>query len=142
MNLPKISKNDRKLRGSLENAFPNKEKIYGIIVKENNIELSDIMIDYYFNDISYNVYLDIKELLNFQLSNGITIPIEHIKMYKDILNLDNLSSLERIKLNDKLKKENILEMFYDDYTNSRDRMYQEISDSVLNKEKIEQFKDK
>jgi hypothetical protein len=40
-----------------------------------------------------------------------------------------------------LKNKNVTEMFYDDYSSSRDRMYQEISDSILNKETLEQYKD-
>jgi hypothetical protein len=104
-------------------------------------ELSDIIIDYHFNDISYNIFLDIKELLNFQVSNGITIPIEHLKIYKDILDIDMLPTKEKIKLHKELKNKKVIEMFYNDYSSCRDRMYQEIADSILDKEKLEQFKD-
>lgn len=144
--IAKYSKIDHKFRQLILNEAgelsPDKNIIYEIIKKQNDIELTDIMIDYHFNDISYNVFLDIKQLLNFQLRNGITIPIEHIKIYKNILNLDNLSDINKRKLHNLLQKENVVEMFYDDYVNSRDRMYQEISDSILNKEKLENFTDK
>ena len=139
-NLPWGSKLDWELIELLKKTFPNEENILKIIKDQNNIELTDIIIDYHFNDISYNVFLDIKELLNFQLDNGITIPIEHLKIYRDILNLDNLTVQEKIDLHNNLKNKNVSEMFYDDYTNSRDKMYQEISDSILNKEKIEHYK--
>lgn len=141
-NLPRGSKLDWELIELLKKTFPDEENIIKIIKDQNNIELSDIIIDYHFNDISYNIFLDIKELLNFQLDNGITIPIEHLKIYRDILNLDNLTVQEKIDLHNNLKNKNVSEMFYDDYTNSRDKMYQEISDSILNKEKIEQYKNK
>jgi hypothetical protein len=70
--------------------FPIKSDIEQIIDYFNSTELSDIIIDYHFNDVSYNVFLDIKELLNFQISNGITIPVDHLKIYRDILDIDML----------------------------------------------------
>ena len=129
------------VKDALRRAFPNRGKISEIIKNEINVELSDIIIDYHFNDISYNVFLDIKELLNFQLTNGVSIPVEHLKIYRDVLNIDKLSIKEKINLHNMLKEKNISEMFYDDYSSSRDKMYQEISNSILDKNKIEQFRD-
>jgi hypothetical protein len=62
-------------------------------------------------------------------------------MYKNILDIDTLPTKEKIKLHNELKNKNVIEMFYNDYSSCRDRMYQEIADSILDKEKLEQFKD-
>lgn len=103
--------------------------------------LSDLIIDYHFNKISYNVFLDIRELFRYQIEKWNFLSIENLKIYRDILNIDKLSNEEKIKLHKSLMWKNISEMFDNDLETAREVAKKEISDSILNHETIEQYRD-
>lgn len=108
----------------------------------NSELLSDLIIDYHFNKISYNVFLDIKELLRFQIEKWDFIPIENLKIYRDILKIDKLSNEEKINLHNSLIGKNIAEMFNNDLERAKERSKNEITNSILNHETIEKYEDK
>ncbi len=103
--------------------------------------LSDLIIDYHFNKISYNVFLDIRELFRYQIEKWKILAIENLKIYRDILNIDKLSNEEKIKLHKSLIWKNISEMFDNDLEIAKKTAKKEISDSILNHETIEQYRD-
>lgn len=103
--------------------------------------LSDLIIDYHFNKISYNVFLDIKELFRFQIEKWNFLSKDKIKIYKDILNIDKLTNEEKIELHKSLMWKNITEMFDTDIQEAREISKKEISDCILNSETIKQYKD-
>ena len=102
--------------------------------------LSDLIIDYHFNKISYNVFLDIKELFRYQIEKGNVLSTESLKIYRDILNIDKLSNEEKIRLHKILIWKNIAEMFNNDLLRAREKVNKEISDNILNHETIKQYK--
>ena len=107
----------------------------------NSELLSDLIIDYHFDKISYNVFLDIKELLRFQIEKWNFLSNEKLKIYKDILNIDKLSNEEKIELHKSLIWKNVSEMFENDIQKARETSKIEIADSILNHETIKQYKD-
>ena len=103
-----------------------------------NQDLSDMIIDYHFEEYSYNVFLDLKELLSFQKSNHF-LTNEKIDLYSKIMSIDRLSIEDKISFHNELKKYNIKEMFYDDMSFARKIMNDSISSKTLNEEKLKDF---
>ena len=104
--------------------------------------LSDMIIDYHFEEYPYNVFLDIKELLLFQEKTDKKLPQEKIDLYKRILQIDFLPYEEVIKLHEELKKRNMKEEFYDDMLFARNIVGKAIKESILTKEKLSKYLNK
>lgn len=127
-----------KVRNSYdENDF---SKLKNLFIEESNYETSNIILDYLFKDIYYNVLIDMRELVSFQEKVGITIGEDSYNYYKKLLKIDELSYEEKMELFNKLKQDNYLEIFYDDIRNSKDLSYKMIKDEILNKAKLEKYK--
>ena len=97
-------------------------------------KLKELIIDYLFKDNHYNVSLNIKEILRYQKQEK-TISDENRKFYELILNLDNISSENLIKIFKKYKDSNISLQFYQDIRNSKNRSYLKLNESLLKTDK-------
>lgn len=106
----------------------------------NNNSLSNFIIDYHFEENYYNIMLDIKELLNFYYSGNVNIPLDRVELYQKIANIDSLSIQEMFDLHNELKKQNIMEQFYDDMELSRRIVGEAIRDYSLDSETIKQYR--
>ena len=91
-----------------------------------------MIIDYHFEDIYYNFLIDLKELSNFQQTKGKTLNDGDIKIYNNLLNLDNLSYNEKLTLFEQLKTKNPLEKYYDDFRTAKNKAYSMVKEQMLN----------
>ena len=112
-----------------------------LITKSLDEKKSDYIIDYHFEENYYNVMYDLKELLEFYYAGNIDIPEDRLYLYQQILNIDMLSSQEKIELHNELKQYNMMEIFYDDMSFARKQVRKAIKDYSMVKEELVKFKD-
>lgn len=110
----------------------NDKKLY---IRESHILISSMIIDYHFNEYYLNVFIDIKQLLEFNKAVK-NLNSKDIELYNKILNIYDLSYEEKIKLHEQLKQINMLEKFYDDIRNSKNIAYNMFKEKNINKEKV------
>ena len=113
------------------------DTINGII----NEKKSDYIIDYHFEENYYNIIYDLRELLDFYYAGNIVIPEDRLYLYQQIVNIDKLSDQEKIELHSMLKKYNMMEVFYDDMTFTRNKVRETLKDYAMVKEELETYKD-
>ena len=112
-----------------------------LITKSLDEKKSDYIIDYHFEENYYNVMYDLKELLEFYYAGNIDIPEDRLYLYQQIVNIDMLSSQEKIELHNELKQYNMMEVFYDDMSFARKQVRKAIKDYSMVKEELVKFKD-
>lgn len=112
-----------------------------LITKSLDEKKSDYIIDYHFEENYYNVMYDLKELLEFYYAGNIAIPEDRLYLYQQIVNIDMLSSQEKIELHNELKQYNMMEIFYDDMSFARKQVRKAIKDYSMVKEELVKFKD-
>lgn len=139
-----IGEDEIQLRHYLCNflATKDKEKIKEFLINESNIQMSNMIIDYHFEDISYNFLLDVEELYRFQTTEGRTLNDEELKIYEKLLNIDKLSYEEKMDLHKKLLQNNWIEKHYDIFREAKDKSVALIKEQMLNEENIEKYLDK
>lgn len=118
----------------------NKNELLIFLKNESNKTLGNLIIDYHFKDLPLNVKKDINELVCFEKSGGNTLSKEDLTLYEQILNIDNLSCSEKINLHQTLSKINMVEKFYDDIRNAKNKMYENINNVILKKGNISKYK--
>ena len=118
----------------------NKNELLIFLKNESNKTLGNLIIDYHFKDLPLNVKKDINELVSFEKSGGNTLSKEDLILYEQTLNIDNLTYSEKIKLNHTLSKINMVEKFYDDIRNAKNKMYENINNAILKKDNISKYK--
>ena len=109
------------------------------LVKSFNYVTTDLVVDYIFHDYSYNVFIDMNELLRFNESTDILSP-EDASLYSNIVSLDSMKIIDKIRLLNKLKSLNMESKFYDDCKCARDKMVSLLNDSILNKDNVDKYK--
>lgn len=102
---------------------------------------SDYIIDYHFEENYYNVMYDLRELLDFYYAGNIDIPEDRLYLYQQILNIDSLSAKEKFELHNKLKKYNMMEVFYDDMSFARKKIREVLKDYAFVKDELVKYKD-
>ena len=112
-----------------------------LITKLLDEKKSDYIIDYHFEENYYNVMYDLRELLEFYYAGNIDIPEDRLYLYQQIVNIDMLSSQEKIELHNELKQYNMMEIFYDDMSFARKQVRKAIKDYSMVKEELVKFKD-
>lgn len=117
------------------------DEVINLITKSLDEKKSDYIIDYHFEENYYNVMYDLKELLEFYYAGNIDIPEDRLYLYQQILNIDMLSSQEKIELHNELKQYNMMEIFYDDMSFARKQVRKAIKDYSMVKEELVKFKD-
>lgn len=122
---------------ALENI--NNETLLAFCQTLSNLELTNMIIDYHFEDVYFNVLKDIEILLKFYESGGISLTNDEYQLYKNILHLDDLAFDEKIKLHEEMKAYNLKEKFYDDIRNAKNKSYQMINQEILNEKKLKEY---
>ena len=117
------------------------DEVINLITKSLDEKKSDYIIDYHFEENYYNVMYDLRELLEFYYAGNIDIPKDRLYLYQQIVNIDMLSSEEKIELHNKLKQYNMMEIFYDDMSFARKQVRKAIKDYSMVKEELVKFKD-
>lgn len=112
-----------------------------LIKKSLDEKKSDYIIDYHFEENYYNVMYDLRELLEFYYAGNIDIPEDRLYLYQKIVNIDMLSSQEKIELHNELKQYNMMEIFYDDMTFARKKVREALKDYAMVKDELVKFKD-
>lgn len=110
----------------LEQALYEKEDLERITSRK----LSDVIVLLLFQDNYYNVILNIKEMLRFN-RYVFFLSEEKIVFYKLILNIDSLSSEEKISIYHKFKDKKINTIFYSDIRKLKDASYEYINSSLV-----------
>lgn len=118
----------------------NKNELLIFLKNESNKTLGNLIIDYHFKDLPLNVKKDINELVSFEKSGGNTLSKEDLILYEQILNIDNLTYSEKINLHQTLSQINMVEKFYDDIRNAKNKMYENINNAILKKDNISKYK--
>lgn len=116
------------------------EALLNYFQAQSNFEITNMIIDYHFKDVYFNVLKDIEILCNFNETGGKSLSDEDLELYKSILHLDELSYEDKIKLHEKMKSYNFIEKFYDDIRNAKNLSYQMINESILNKERLKKYR--
>lgn len=117
------------------------EEAINLITKSLDEKKSDYIIDYHFEENYYNIIYDLRELLEFYYAGNIDIPEDRLYLYQKIVNIDMLSSQEKIELHNELKQYNMMEIFYDDMSFARKQVRKAIKDYAMVKEELVKFKD-
>lgn len=120
-----------------QNIKNNKNNI--ILFKKYLQELStkklfEMIIDNYFEDITYNFLSNLKTLLEYITKiDKIIIPKENLNIYKKIYNFYNLTTKEQINLFNELDNNiNYKEMFYNDFITLKKHSYNSIKEGLIN----------
>ena len=103
--------------------------------EEANLKLSEVIVDALFQDNIYNVWINIKELLEYNNSlpeNERPVSKKHLELYALILKIDKLSSKIKLKIYNSLKDKNINLMFYHDLRKTKDLAYKKIKEKMIN----------
>ena len=116
-------------------------EVINLIKKSLDEKKSDYIIDYHFEENYYNVMYDLRELLEFYYAGNIDIPEDRLYLYQKIVNIDMLSSQEKIELHNELKQYNMMEIFYDDMTFARKQVREALKDYAMVKDELVKFKD-
>ena len=123
---------------AIQNADYKKiELLFKII---SRIEVSNLIIDYHFENQPFDVLVDIEEILRYQENGMKTIDGKSMSLYLQILDLDKICIDEAIELHKKMKLINIKSQFYDDYRKTLDNQHQDIKESILNENTIKKYK--
>ena len=123
---------DREASIIYNNYLNNKElNIINEYKKLTSLKLSEIIIDYLFQDNIYNVWYNIKEMFRFNDKFHL-LDLNKEEFYTTILNFDELSNKDKIKFYHTYKNEDINLMFYEDLRNTKDKSYEFINNQLFN----------
>ncbi|MBQ8681587.1 MAG: hypothetical protein IJ509_01590 [Bacilli bacterium] len=144
-----LSKLDRMRNYDYENNSETfgdkKEAVYQFLKSETSKKLSEIIVDYLFQDNIYNVWLNIKEMLRYNKilddSNKV-LDSEKEEFYNAILNIDKIDNINKINLYKKFKDKNISLMFYQDLRNLKDLAYKNMNKDIIKLDNHPEYIDK
>lgn len=107
-----------------------KKKISNLFKNISAKQYLKITIDYYFKDITFNFMKNVETLINFNKETNI-IKEDNIKLYKKLLEMYEKNYIDT-KLLEKLdENKNYMEVFYDDFSNSKKLSYNMINDALF-----------
>lgn len=110
----------------------NKEDLKKFLQDESNLQMSNMIIDYHFEDIPYNFFLDVNQLCHFQEKEGRTLTDNELSIYQRLLKIDSLSFEEKIILHQELSQEDWISKNYDVFRKAKDKASTLIKEQMLN----------
>jgi hypothetical protein len=110
--------------------------------KESNYYVTNMVIDYHFEEVYRNFLLDVRQLYKFQEGEGRTLSDYDRRLYERLLRLDELPYSEKLSLFEELKGFNSVEKFYDDFRKAKDKSFSLIKEQMLNFGNIGNYRDK
>ena len=110
------------------------------IKRESDFKLSNIIIDYLFEDVPTNVIININNLLEFQQGEGKTLNDDEINLYSKIASIDKMNYEEKLELFNSIKHIDLKKKFYFDYANAKDKMVELFNSKMLNKDNVLKYK--
>lgn len=125
--------------------FENIDELEDELKKKTNRKLSDVVTDALFRDNIYNVWLNIKEMLRYNeglRDNDKVLDSDKEDFYRFILNIDNVSSDDKMAMYKRLKGMNINLLFYEDLRKLKDISYNKIKEKLVVPSEKEEWIDK
>lgn len=119
----------------------DKEGLKKFLQQESRLQLTNMVIDYHFEEIPYNFFLDLKQLVHFQEGEGKTLSSEEIETYSKLLVLDDLPYEELLKLHSHLKEHSMVEEYYDHFRSAKDKQADLIEKAMLTDTTVQKYKD-
>ena len=114
--------------------FKDKDVLIHILKKESSKKISEVVIDALFSDNIYNVWINIREMIRYNDKldeKDKILDDDRVAFYKMILDFDNISSKDKIKLFNELKDKNFNLTFYDDLRKLKNLSYDMIKRDLL-----------
>lgn len=114
--------------------FKDRDALIQILKMETSKKISEVVIDALFSDNIYNVGINIREMIRYNNKldkNDKTLDDDRVAFYKMILDFDNISSKDKIKLFNEFKDRNFSLTFYDDLRKLKDASYDMIKNDLL-----------
>ena len=109
------------------------------LINDTKLLTENMIIDYHFEDISYNVIKEIKNILNYIKMSNFKISDEQLYLYEQILNFNNLSQNELLKIHDILKKNNQKELLYDIVNSAKNDAYTKMKEEMINENNYNKY---
>lgn len=114
--------------------FKDRNALIQMLKMETSKKISEVVIDALFSDNIYNVGINIREMIRYNNKldkNDKVLDDDRVAFYKMILDFDNISSKDKIKLFNELKDRNFSLTFYDDLRKLKDVSYDMIKNDLL-----------
>lgn len=114
--------------------FKDRDTLIQILKMETSKKISEVVIDALFSDNIYNVGINIREMIRYNNKldkNDGALDDDRVAFYKMILDFDNISSKDKIKLFNEFKDRNFSLTFYDDLRKLKDASYDMIKNDLL-----------
>ncbi len=114
--------------------FKDKDMLVNSLKIESSRKISEVVVDALFCDNIYNVWINIREMIRYndRLSvNDRVLDEVKVNFYKMILDIDSVSSVDKIKLYNDFKNKNFNLTFYDDIRRLKDVSYDMIKRDLL-----------
>lgn len=114
--------------------FKDRDALIQILKMETSKKISEVVIDALFSDNIYNVGINIREMIRYNNKldkNDKALDDDRVAFYKMILDFDNISSKDKIKLFNEFKDRNFSLIFYDDLRKLKDASYDMIKNDLL-----------
>lgn len=114
--------------------FKDRDALIQILKMETSKKISEVVIDALFSDNIYNVGINIREMIRYNNKldkNDVALDDDRVAFYKMILDFDNISSKDKIKLFNEFKDRNFSLTFYDDLRKLKDASYDMIKNDLL-----------
>lgn len=119
----------------------DKQGLKEFLRQESRLQLTNMVIDYHFEEVPYNFFLDLKQLIHFQEGEGRTLSSSEIDTYSKLLVLDDLSYDAVLKLHTGLKEHSMVEEYYDHFRSAKDKQADLIEKAMLTEDSVQKFKD-
>ena len=120
----------------------DKDGLKEFLQNESNISLTNMIVDYHFEDVPYNFFLDVTQLCKFQEKEGRTLTDKDLSIYQRLLKLDDLSFEEKMKLHKELMNEDWISKHYDVFREAKNKAATLIKEQMLNPSNIDTYLDK
>ena len=114
--------------------FKDRDALIQILKMETSKKISEVVIDALFSDNIYNVGINIREMIRYNNKldkNDGALDDDRVAFYKMILDFDNISSKDKIKLFNEFKDRNFSLTSYDDLRKLKDASYDMIKNDLL-----------
>ena len=103
-------------------------------IDTTNKKLSELIVDYLFQDTIFNVWHNINQMINYTKNldeKEMPVRLEHLRFYELILRIDDIPPEEKISIFHKLKNKNINLIFYEDMRKTKDLAYSKIKENMI-----------
>lgn len=119
----------------------NNEQLKEILKNYSKKMLMNIICDIHYQDTHHNVYMNIYELLNYELnSNTYNLSDDKKNIYESFLNLDKMDYKQLSDFHKMLLEKNLSEELYFDIRSAKDLAYSSIISNMINDENKEKIK--